>query len=250
MLKIRYMKTTGNTILITGGSSGIGLGFAEEFLRLGNKIIICARWGDRLNKVKAQHPEMIIRKCDVSVEKEREELFSWIKANHPETNVLINNAGVQLGTDISQPLDMKRVNAEIDTNIVAPLHLSSLFIPLLKTKNESAIINITSGLAFAPLAFMGIYCATKAAMHSLTMSLRHKLKNTSIKVFEIAPPAVDTNLGHDRRDDKTQSHGGIPVAEFLKEAMAGISGDVYETCVGQAKGLRMKREEVFDMMNK
>jgi uncharacterized oxidoreductase len=244
------MKTTGNTILITGGSSGIGLGFAQEFLRLGNKVIICARNEDKLNKVKSQNSEIIVRKCDVSIEKEREDLFSWININHPETNVLINNAGVQLGTDIAQPLDMKRVNAEIDTNIIAPLHLNSLFIPLLKRKNEAAIINITSGLAFAPIAFMGIYCATKAAMHSLTMSLRHQLRKTSIKVFEIAPPSVDTELGHDRRTDKTQSHGGISVAEFLKEAMEGISGDVYETCVGQAKALRTKREDAFGFMNK
>jgi uncharacterized oxidoreductase len=244
------MKTTGNTVLITGGSSGIGLGFAEEFLRLGNKVIICGRSEERLKKVQEKNAGIIIRKCDVSVTKEREELFAWVSSNHPATNVLINNAGVQLGTDIAQPLDMKRVNAEIDTNIIAPLHLSSLFIPLLKTKSEAAIINITSGLAFAPLAFMGIYCATKAAMHSLTLSLRHQLRNTSIKVFEIAPPSVDTELGHDRRTDKTQSHGGISVPEFLKEAMEGISGDVFETCVGHAKGLRAKREDAFGFMNK
>lgn len=244
------MKITSNTILITGGSSGIGLGFAKEFLRLGNKIIICGRREDRLNKVKQQHPEIIIKQCDVSIAKEREELFDWIKKNHSDVNVLINNAGVQLNTNITQALDLKRVGAEIDTNIIAPIHLSSLFINLLETKKEAAIINITSGLAFAPLAFMPVYCATKAALHSLTLSLRHQLKNTSIKVFEIAPPAVDTELGHDGRSDKAQSHGGISVAEFLKEAMEAISGDVYEAAIGQAKGLRLKREELFNMMNK
>jgi len=244
------MKTSNNTILITGGSSGIGLGFAEEFLRLGNKVIICGRREDRLNKVEEAHPEIITRICDVSVAQEREELYAWAKENHPDINVLINNAGVQLGTDITRSFDSKKVNLEIDTNIVAPMHLSSLFISLLETKKESAIINITSGLAFAPLAFMPLYCATKAALHSLTLSLRHNLKNTSIKVFEIAPPAVDTELGHDRREDKAQSHGGISVAEFLKEAMEAISKDVYEVAIGQAKGLRAKREELFDMMNK
>ena len=244
------MKTTANTILITGGSSGIGLGFAKEFLRLGNKVIICGRREDRLNKVKEQHPEIIIRTCDVSIAKEREELYAWAKANHPDINVLINNAGVQLNTDITRAFDSKKVSTEIDTNIIAPIHLSSLFINLLETKKEAAIINITSGLAFAPLAFMPVYCATKAALHSLTLTLRHNLKNTSIKVFEIAPPAVDTELGHDRREDKSQSHGGISVSEFIHEAMEAISGDVFEAAIGQAKGLRAKREELFSMMNK
>lgn len=244
------MQTTNNTILITGGSAGIGLGFAEEFLKLGNKIIICGRREDRLNKVKEKHPEIITRKCHVSVAQQREQLFSWIKENHPDINILINNAGVQLNTQIAVPLDMQRVSSEIDTNLIAPLHLSSLFIELLKTKNESAIINITSGLAFAPLASMPVYCATKAALHSISLSLRHQLKKTSIKVFEIAPPGVDTELGHDGRADKTQTHGGITVAEFLKEAMPAIAGDIYEVAVGKAKGLRIKREDVFDIMNK
>lgn len=244
------MNTTGNTILITGGSSGIGLGFAEEFLKLGNKIIICARDVERLNKVKEKHPEIIIRKCDVSISKEREELYLWMKESHSEVNVLLNNAGVQLNIEIAVPLDMKKVSSEIDTNIIAPLHLSSLFIELLKTKNESAIINITSGLAFVPLAFMPVYCATKAALHSITLSLRHQLKSTSIKVFEIAPPAVDTNLGHDGRKDKNKSHGSISVAKFIEEAMLAISSDILEFAVGQAKGLRIKREEVFDVLNK
>jgi uncharacterized oxidoreductase len=216
---------------------------------LGNKVIICGRREDRLNKVKAEHPEIIIRICDVSVTKEREELYSWAKTNHPDINVLINNAGVQLHSDITRAFDSKKVGLEIDTNIIAPIHLSSLFINLLEAKKESAIINITSGLAFAPLAFMPVYCATKAALHSLTLSMRHNLKNTSIKVFEIAPPAVDTELGSDRREDKTQSHGGISVTEFLKEAMEAISEDVYEAAIGQAKGLRAKREELFNVMN-
>ncbi len=244
------MKTTNNTLLITGGSSGIGLGFAKEFLRLGNKIIICGRKEDRLNKVKEAYPEIIIRACDVSEAKQREELYVWAKAIHPDINVLINNAGVQLNTDITRAFDFKKVSQEIDTNIIAPIHLSSLFINLLETKKEAAIINISSGLAFAPLAFMPLYCATKAALHSLTLTLRHNLKNSTIKVFEIAPPAVDTELGSDGREDKSQSHGGITVAEFLKEAMEAISGDVYEAAIGQAKGLRAKREELFNMMNK
>ncbi|MCW3102078.1 MAG: putative short-chain dehydrogenase/reductase [Bacteroidetes bacterium] len=243
------MKTTGNTILITGGSSGIGLGFAAEFLKLGNKVIICGRREERLKEVQQKHPGIIIKACDVANAADREELAAWTKKNHPEINVLINNAGVQLHANINKNADLGKIRAEVDTNLIAPIHLSSLFIELLEDKG-SAIINITSGLAFVPLAFMPVYCATKAALHSITLSLRHQLKATSIKVFEIAPPAVDTELGHDTRQDKAQSHGGISVEEFLKEAMEYIAGDVYESAVGIAKGLKAKREEAFDMMNK
>ena len=104
-------------------------------------------------------------------------------------------------------------------------------------------------MAFVPIAFMPVYCATKAAIHSLTLSLRHQLRNTSLKVFEIIPPSVDTELGHERREDKTETHGGIPVSEFLAEAMEAIRSDTLEAAVGQAKGLRAKREELFEAMN-
>ena len=96
---------------------------------------------------------------------------------------------------------------------------------------------------------MPVYCATKAAIHSLTMSLRHQLKNTSVKVFEIIPPSTDTELGHQRRTDKTQSHGGMPLHEFLAEAMDALKNDVLEAPIGQSKGLRAKREEMFHLMN-
>lgn len=244
------MKTTSNTILITGGNSGIGLGFAEEFLRLGNKVIICARREDRLNRVKEKYPEVIIKKTDVSIASQREELYLWVKNNHPEINVLINNAGVQLNIDITANLELKKLNAEIDTNLVAPIHLGSLFLPLLLSKSEAAIINISSGLAFVPLAFMPVYCATKAALHSFTLSLRHQLKKTSVKVFEIAPPMVDTELGQQGRSDTSKSHGGMPVSEFIDEAMKAISFDVFEPAIGQVAGIRMRREELFDVMNK
>lgn len=243
------MKTTANTILITGGSSGIGLGFAREFNRLGNKIIICGRREDRLNEVKKEIPEIITRQCDVADTQQRVELFEWIKVNYPETNILINNAGIQLNSDITKAFDVNRIRSEVETNFVAPMHLSSLFTDLLKTKELSAIINISSGLAFAPLAFIPVYCATKAALHSYTLSFRHLVKNTSIKVFEIAPPSVDTELGQDRRDHASHSHGGISVAEFIKDAMEAILGDVYEVAIGQSKGLYLKREELFNSMN-
>ncbi len=244
------MQTTGNTILITGGTSGIGLAFAEEFLQSGNKVIICGRRQDRLAQIEEKNPEIVTYVSDVADSKDREALAKRVISSYPDVNVLINNAGVQLLTDLTKPVNLPRVNNEVETNLIAPIHLSSLFAQHLLTKKEAAIINISSGLAFVPLSFMPVYCATKAAIHSLTLSLRHQLKNTSIKVFEIAPPAVDTELGSDRREDKSQSHGGMPVNDFIEEAMEAIKNDILEAPIAGAKNSREKREALFEIMNR
>jgi uncharacterized oxidoreductase len=243
------MQLTHNTILITGGTSGIGLEFAKEFKNRDNTVIICGRREDRLNEIMMEYPGIITRQCDVTDEKQREELVQWLVTSYPDVNVLINNAGIQLLTDLTNPCSLDRVRAEIETNLIAPIHLSSLLAPHLRDKAGAAIINISSGLAFAPLAFMPVYCASKAAIHSISLSLRHQLKDTHVKVFEIAPPAVDTELGQDRREDKSQSHGGMPVTEFMAGAMDALQNDVYEAAIGQAQHLRAKREEMFEAMN-
>src|SRR4028118_310284 len=243
------MQTTGNTILITGGTSGIGLAFAEEFLRSGNKVIICGRRQNRFAQIEEKNPGIVTYVSDVADSKDREALANQVISNFPDVNVLINNAGVQLLTDLTKPVNLPRVNSEVETNFIAPIHLSSLFAQHFATKKEAAIINISFGLAFVPLSFMPVYCATKAAIHSLTLSLRHQLKNTSIKVFDIAPPAVDTELGSDRREDKTKSHGGLPVNDFIGEAMEAIKNDILEAPIAGAKNSREKREALFGFMN-
>lgn len=243
------MKISGNTILITGATSGIGLAFAEQFIHEGNTVIICGRRADRLAQIREKHPGMITRICDITDEHEREALYTWAVQNYPALNVLINNAGIQLVTDLTKPVDLDAVRLEMETNFIAPVHLASLFAAHLSAMADPAIINISSGLAFVPIAFMPVYCATKAALHSLTLSLRHQLRDTAVKVFEIAPPSVDTELGHQRREVKTQSHGGIPIAEFLAEAIEVIKNDVLEAPIGQSKGLRAKREDLFHVMN-
>ncbi|MDB5012928.1 MAG: family oxidoreductase [Daejeonella sp.] len=243
------MNLSGNTILITGGTSGIGLAFAEQFLLQGSTVIICGRRTDRLEQIKEKYKGIIIKECDVADSLQRKELAEWVIHNYPDVNLLMNNAGIQLATNLTKPVDLERLQSEVEINFIAPVHLASLFVPHLSTKKAAAIINISSGLAFVPIAFMPIYCATKAAIHSLTLSLRYQLKNTSVKVFEIAPPSVDTELGHDRREDKSQSHGGLPVNEFIDEAMLALKNDLYEAPIGQSKGLRVKREELFDVMN-
>lgn len=244
------MQTTGNTIVITGATSGIGWAFAEEFVKLGNTVIVCGRREERLQQLKQTHPSIVTKVCDVSSAAQREELADWVLAQHPAVNMLINNAGVQLLTDMTRPVDLSRVELEVETNFTAPVHLSSLFTQHFSTKSTAAIINISSGLAFVPLAFMPVYCATKAAIHSFCLSLRYQLRKTAIKVFEIAPPAVDTELGSDRREDKTQTHGGMPVAEFIAAAMDAIANDVLEAPIGTAKNSREQREALFEPMNK
>lgn len=243
------MKTSGNTILITGGTSGLGLAFAEQFLQDGNTVIVCGRRANRLAQLKRKHPGIVTKECDIANKQQRTGLATWAIENYPALNVLVNNAGIQLVTDLTKPVDLDKVELEVATNFIAPVHLTSLFAPHLTTQKDAAIINISSGLAFVPIAFMPVYCATKAAIHSLTLSLRHQLRDTTVKVYEIIPPSVDTELGHERRADKTQTHGGIPINEFLVEAMEGLKNDIAEIAVGHSKGLRAGREEMFSNMN-
>lgn len=244
------MKLTGNTIFITGGTSGLGLAFAKEFLRLGNTVIICGRRADRLAELAKEHPGLITYVSDISRPDDRERLAAAVIAGSPKVNVLINNAGVQYYNNVVSNFDLQKAEHEIATNLIAPLHLTSLFTEQLKAQSDAAVINITSGLAYVPISFMPVYCATKAALRSATQSLRHQLKDTSVKVFEIAPPATDTELGHQNRADKTQSHGGISVEAFMKEAMDGLANDNYETRVGMAAKMAAQPEEMFGILNK
>lgn len=242
------MQTSNNTILITGGASGIGLALTEQFAH-SNKVIMCGRRKDKLLAAKERFPSVDIKVCDLKNEPERSELVRWVTKNYPELNILINNAGIQQELDFATLEDIEKVSEEIEINFIVPVHLSSLLIPHLKTKANSAIINISSGLAFTPLAIVPIYCATKAALHSFSLSLRHQLSKTSIKVFEIAPPIVDTDLDKGRRGTQQQSHGGIKPEEFALQAVEAIRNDTYEVAIGFAANLRSKREEMFGMLN-
>jgi len=244
------MKLTGNTILITGGTSGLGLGFASELIKLGNKVIICGRREDRLKEISVKYPEITTRKSDISVDSERRSLVDWTLDHFPGLNMIINNAGIQTNQPINIQMDLSKVQQEVDTNFVAPIHLCALLTDHLKGKENAAIINISSGLAFVPLAFLPIYCATKAGIHSFTLSLRYLLRESGVRVFEIVPPAVDTELGRDRRTDGAQSHGGISVDEFIKDTMEALSRDEFEAAIGSAINLREKKELMFSILNK
>ena len=186
------MELSNNKILITGGATGIGLGLTQRFIEENNTVIICGRRESVLNEVKAKFPTVITKVCDLSLEEERVELYNWISENHPDLNILINNAGIQKWISVDDADFYQSMKSEVATNIEAPLHLTSLFINL---KSLKTVMNVTSGLAFSPFAKVPVYSATKAFFRSFTISLRHLLKAKNIEVIEIIPPALNTDLG-------------------------------------------------------
>jgi len=242
------METSGNKILITGGATGIGLALVEQ-LEKTNKIIICGRRESKLLEAKKRYPEIYIKVCDLQYRYQRIEFVEWLKQEHKDLNILINNAGIQKELNLLKIKDFTDLTQETEINLIAPVHLSMLLIPHLSTKANAVIINITSGLAFTPIAFMPMYCATKAAMHSFSLSLRHQLVKTSIKVFEIIPPTVDTELDQGKREERHQTDRGISPREFAIQAIDALKNDVYEAAIGSASNLRLKREEMFNNLN-
>jgi uncharacterized oxidoreductase len=231
------MNIKGNTILITGGATGIGFALAEAFVKAGNKVIICGRREQRLKEAKAKIPSLIVKQCDVTSAADRKALLEWVVANHKELNILVNNAGIQKMVDFtSGAAGLNSAGDEIATNLDAPVRLCGLFAPVLMKQKSSAIFNVSSGLGFVPIAAMPVYCATKAAVHLFTVSLRHQLKNTSVKVFEIIPPAVETELGRVEGEEES-SYPGIKPDVLAKNVLESMAKDEYEIAVGEAKGL-------------
>jgi uncharacterized oxidoreductase len=248
------MKIKGNTILITGGATGIGFALAEAFVKEDNDVIICGRREDKLREAKSKLPQIHTRVCDLSKSTEREALYNWIKSNFKNLNILVNNAGIQRMIDFKKGIfNLSDGENEIDINLTAPIHLSAYFIPDLIKQKESAIINVSSGLAFVPIAVLPVYCATKAGIQSFTVSIRHQLRDTSIKVFEVIPPTVDTELDKGARDERGQEDKGIPPSEVAKVTLKALEKDEYEIAIGMAQNLRMgarnNPENIFQGIN-
>ena len=190
------MQIGGNTVLITGGSNGIGLALAERFLRGGSEVIICSSSDARLAAAKARHPGFHTIRCDVADESARVRLYEEVIARFPKLNILINNAGIQIHSNFADGkyawLNMKR---EIAINFEAPVHLSMLFLPHLSKVADAAVVNVSSNLAFMIPVWVPTYGATKAALHSFSFSFREQVQSLGISVYEILPPAVNTDLG-------------------------------------------------------
>lgn len=237
------MNIRNNTILITGGATGIGFALAESLIKLGNKVIICGRREDKLKEAEQKLPDLYTIKCDISSKKECELLYQHVALKFENLNMLINNAGIQRRVDFTKGVRDFDDEDEIDINLKAPIYLSSYFVPLLSKHKESAIVNVSSGLGFVPLSFVPVYSATKAALHSFTLSLRHQLKNTSIKVFEVIPPTVDTYLDRGRRPQRM----GIQASEVAEAAIKGIENNEYEIGIGDALNLRNSSKEDFEI---
>jgi uncharacterized oxidoreductase len=227
------MKLTGNTILITGGGSGIGRGLAEALHKLGNQVIIAGRRTGHLTEVAKANAGMRWVELDIEDPESVAAVAGKLIAEYPKLNVLINNAGVMQIDDVSTAIDEKLLVATLTTNVMGPIRLTGALIEHLKRQKDAAVINNSSVLGFVPLAMTAVYSATKAALHSYTMSLRYKLKGTPVKVLEIAPPWVQTDLLGSNNEPRA-----MPLAEFIDETMRVLGTDAEEVLVERAKPLR------------
>jgi uncharacterized oxidoreductase len=231
------MNTINNTIFITGGTTGIGLGLAKAFLQMNNQVIICGRNAVKLDEIKAQFPKIETIFCDVASEASLLECTELLKSKFPDLNIFINNAGIMNSFDYSKgDFTNQHIDNEVFTNLLAPMKLSYLLIPILSKNKNSAIMNVTSGLAYLPMPSVPIYSATKAALHSFSISLRVQLKSQGIEVFEILPPVVDTNMPKKLTGQGKVAKGKKMTVEKCVEAIInGLNHNRYEIRIGDNK---------------
>ena len=223
------MKLSDNKILITGGATGIGFALAERFVRENNTVIICGRRESALKEAADKLPSLVTKACDLSLADERDKLFKWIEKEHGDLNVLVNNAGIQQWMSVIDDNFYQRAKEEITINVEVPLHLISLS---LKLNSLNTIMNVTSGLSFSPLSKVPVYCASKAFLHSFTLSLRHLLKTKNIEVIELIPPALNTDLGGKGIHDSAP-----PVSGFIESAFEQLKQGKPEITFGFSEAM-------------
>jgi uncharacterized oxidoreductase len=236
------MKMTDNTILITGGGSGIGRGLAEAFHRLGNQVVITGRTRKSLNETCAANPGMKSLTLDVSDPKSIQSFAAQVTKEFPSLNVIINNAGMMQPENLLEKPDASAAEKTVATNLLGPIWLTSALLPSLRKQPRATIMTVSSGLAFVPLAMTPTYCATKAAIHSYTQSLRYQLKSTNVEVIELIPPYVQTTLMGDQQAEDPRA---MPLKEFIDEVMSILQSqpDVKEVCVKKVYPLRFATEQ-------
>jgi uncharacterized oxidoreductase len=228
------MDMAGNTVLVTGGGSGIGLALAQRFLASGSDVIICGRDAERLEAAHRANPGLQILRADVAGQAGRERLAAAVVDAYPALNILVNNAGIQRrGRFRADTAPWAERAAEIAINLEAPIHLASLLLPHLAAQPRASIVNVTSGLAFIPMAFAPVYAATKAAMHSFSQALRAELADSPVTVVEIIPPAVKTDLGGAGLHDD-----GVPVDAFADGVIARLAAGESEIGYGMSEDFR------------
>ncbi len=228
------MILSGHTVLITGGNSGIGLALTRQFYQKNNRVIICGRNLERLNLAKEEMSQIEVIQCDLAQEKDINNLVTTIEQNFSNLSILINNAGVQLNYQFIHA-DRKQILRDLDwetqINFNAPVKLITLCLPMLRQHSESAILNISSGLALTPKTSAPIYCGTKAALHIFSKSLRYQMEEDSpnIKVFEAILPLVDTAM------TKGRGKGKIRPKQVVDEIMQAMTKNNYEIKIGKVK---------------
>lgn len=227
------MKLTGNTIFITGGTSGIGRGLAEALHRLGNKVIISGRRVGLLEEVTAANPGMASLVLDVTRLDSIQSVAQELVEKYPDINVVFNNAGFMPFDDVSGPIDDVVAQELLATNLLGPIRMTSALIEHLKAKPEATILYTSSVLAFVPIAGNALYSATKAALHSFAMSQRFQLRNTNVRVQEIAPPWVDTDLIYKSGDPRA-----MPLADFIEQTLVALATNEPEVIVDAIRSFR------------
>lgn len=237
------MQMKGNTILMTGGGSGIGRAMAEAFHGLGNEVIIAGRRKELLDEVTAANPGMRSAVLDVQNAAKLKSFAAEVAARYPKLNVLIHMAGVAKSENLLEPTeDFSIVEATIETNLIAPMRLTAALLPLLKKQEQATLMTVSSGLAFAPLAMAPTYCATKAAIHSWTQSLRYSLRTTKVEVVELIPPYVQTKLmgPHQATDPNA-----MPLDEYVAEVMELLKTqpEAEEICVERVMPQRTAEQQ-------
>ena len=244
------MKLTGNTMLITGGGTGIGRGLAEQFHKLGNQVVIAGRRREALEATTAANPGMKSLTVDMQDAGAIRQFAMQVVAEFPALNVVINNAGIMRQEKLIEA-DLTNAETIVATNLLGPMRLTAAMLPHLAKQPVATLINVSSGLAFLPLTLTPTYCATKAAIHSYTMSLRHQLRDTKIEVLELAPPYVQTDLM-----DGTNDPRAMPLTEFIAQVMEILKQEPTppEILVQHVKRLRFAErngdfEEIFKMLN-
>ncbi len=234
------MKLTGNTILITGGGTGIGRGLAEAFHKLGNQVIIAGRRKSALDEATAANPGMKSLTVDMTDAAAIRTFAARVATEFPALDVLINNAGIMRAENLlAEPLDVADSEAIVATNLLGPIRITAALLPHLRNQLHATLINVSSGLAFLPRALTPTYCATKAAIHSYTLSLRHQLRKTSVEVLELIPPYVATDLMDGANDPRA-----MPLDQFIRETMEILKQQPTpaEICVENVKRLRFAAE--------
>jgi uncharacterized oxidoreductase len=240
------MHLSGNTILLTGGSSGIGLALAERFVKADNQVIVTGRRENLLEDVRRKLPSVVTFVSDSGNAEARAKLVSDVTRKFPALNVLINNAGIQRKVDLLESEPWEQTREEIAINVEGPMHMIALLLPHLQGRPKPVIVNVSSGLAFVPMAAVPVYSATKSALHSYTMSLRHQLRDTAVEVVEVIPPAVHSNLGG--------SHAfGVPTDEYADSVIAQLGEGrpevTYQFSAQASQASRAETDAIFARMN-